>query len=63
MTNIIHTETIDLRAMDECICGHNRVSHAERSGICTSCGCKHFSKTTNNSNGIAKEYQARFAAD
>jgi hypothetical protein len=36
---------IDLRALDECICGHNREDHEDRSVECTACGCNLFSKT------------------
>jgi hypothetical protein len=36
---------IDLRALDECICGHRREVHEDRSKDCDSCGCSLFSKT------------------
>lgn len=45
MTEYTIQSTIDLRALDECICGHDRQGHQERSKGCTSCSCNMFSKT------------------
>ncbi len=46
---------IDLRALDECICGHKRANHDERTNDCVSCGCNLFSKTSHSESNIVAE--------
>ena len=45
MTKESTNQPIDMRALDQCICGHVRNGHEERSKECTNCGCSLFSKT------------------
>ncbi|MHA2056399.1 MAG: hypothetical protein ACW979_02090 [Candidatus Thorarchaeota archaeon] len=45
MTKDTIQSPIDMRALDQCICGHIRKGHEERSRNCTNCGCSLFSKT------------------
>jgi hypothetical protein len=54
---------LDLRALDECICGHNRRRHEERVKECTSCGCDLFSKTVYKYSSLINDHDLHHDAE